>query len=128
MGLLSWATGADQRESDRLDARRQALNVKAKDLYGEKWYQQTVANDAKTDADEADAENHKWDDFAPDELVKNLGESVSKVTPGARSFLESVISFPLKSIPPVGWVLLGVAAFFWLGGHLWLRRVVASKG
>lgn len=128
MGLWSYWTGADQRESDRLDAERAALNDRQRAKYGEPWYQQTLENDARGDADEAAAAAAMWDDFRPAALVTNLGESAAAVTPGLRSFLDTLLSTPFKAIPPVGWLLILGAAFFCLGGHLWLRRVIASKG
>lgn len=127
MGLWSYVTGADQAESDRLDAARKELNVKRATVYGDQWYAKTVANDTQGDVDSAALNQSILDEFKPAALITNLSESASTTAGGIRGFLEPILSFPLKIIPPIGWVILGVALFVYLGGGPWLRGILNRK-
>lgn len=127
MGLWSYVTGADQAESDRLDAARRELNVKRATVYGDQWYAKTVANDTQGDVDSAALNQSILDEFKPAALITNLSESSSTAAGGIRNFLEPILAFPLKIIPPIGWAMIGVAAFFYLGGGPWLRGILNRK-
>ena len=127
MGLWTYVTGQDQAESDRLDAARQALNAKRATVYGPEWYAKTVANDAQGDVDSAALNQSILDEFKPAALITNLSESASTAATGVRGFLEPILSFPLKIIPPIGWAILGVALFVYLGGGPWLRGILNRK-
>lgn len=127
MGLWTYVTGQDQAESDRLDAARRELNVKRATVYGDQWYAKTVANDTQGDVDSAALNQSILDEFKPAALITNLSESSSTAAGGIRGFLEPILSFPLKIIPPTGWLIIGVAAFFYLGGGPWLRGILNRK-
>ena len=127
MGLWSYFTGADKAEGDRLDAARQELNAKRATVYGPQWYAKTVANDAQGAADDAALNQSLLDEFKPAALITNLSESAATTAGGLRNFLEPILSFPFRSIPPIGWFMIGVALFIYLGGGVWLRGILARK-
>lgn len=130
MGLGEWIArtfyGADelQAESDQLDARRQEMNRIAASKYGDEWYQQTVANDAKS---VVDAAGDIGSEFKADALKRNLVESTDTAAGWFRALLDAPLSFLFKSIPPLGWLVLVVVVFVWLGGPAWLRAQVARR-
>ena len=126
MGLWSYFTGADKAESDALGAKRQALNQSQRTIYGEGWYRKTVQNDEQTAADDAAGRQAVLDEFKPVALIQNLKDSSVSAGSGIRDFLEPILAFPLRIIPPTGWLLIGVAVFIWLGGHIWLRGILAK--
>jgi hypothetical protein len=50
-------------------------------------------------------------------FVEGLSEGPANV----RGWLADALSFPFKLIPPLGWLLIVVGLFLWLGGFAWLR-------
>lgn len=128
MGALwDYFTGAQQAESDRLDAARIDLNNRRAAIYGGDWLARTQANDLQTSLDDATAREAVVGELTPQKLLDNLAVSSGEAAAHVRSFADSVLSFPLKSIPPIGWILIAGALFIYLGGHVWLRGVIPRK-
>jgi hypothetical protein len=117
-------TADDARTQQRIDE----LNNRAAANYGPLWEEQVAKNQRAQAVDDAAIRDSLDETFAPAQLVKNLGESAASVSAPARDFLGTVLSFPLKVIPPVGWLLIGVGLFVYVGGPAYVRRVVAKKG
>jgi len=112
-------------ESAAIDAKREALNRQSADAYGPAWYEQTQRNDA---TGTVNATQDIANEFKPGALADNLKESAAGTAGSIRDFLAPVLEFPLRIIPPIGWVILAVALFVYLGGLAYLRRVIAAKG
>lgn len=130
----SWITSNDGRtvseinaNTSEVDAKLRALNTQRATVYGPEWYAKTVANDAQGDADSAALNQSIIDEFKPAALITNLSDSASTTAGGLRNFLEPILSFPLKIIPPTGWLIIGFALFIYLGGGVWLRGILARK-
>jgi hypothetical protein len=127
MGLGDWIAntfyGADElsAESAALDERRNALNRKAAEKYGDEWYQDTLNNDA---AGRVNATDEIGSEFSADSLQRNLAESTSAASGWARSLLDAPLSFLFGAIPPLGWLLLAGVVFWWVGGPVWLRGIL----
>lgn len=116
MGLLAWWNGVEdeQARSDELDRQRQALNASQREKRGEEWYQQTLANDAKSKLD-VDAE-----------LNKAFGEGIDEGVSNIRGTLGSIINLPFKLIPWQAYVIGAVVLFFYFGGGVLLRRKITK--
>ena len=112
-------------ESAAIDAKREALNRQAADAYGPAWYEQTQHNDA---TGTVNATEDIGAEFKTGALVENLKDSAKGTAGSIRDFLGPVLEFPLRIIPPIGWLILAVALFVYLGGLAYLRRVIAAKG
>lgn len=130
MGFGDWIAntfyGADElsAESAALDERRNALNQKAAEKYGDEWYQDTLNNDA---AGRVNATDEIGSEFSADSLQRNLAESTSAASDWARSLLDAPLSFLFGSIPPLGWLVLAGVVFWWIGGPVWLRGVLGRQ-
>ncbi len=116
MGLLSFIYGVDdaQAESDELDRKRMALNESQREKRGEEWFRQTQENDAKSVLN--------VDEELNDAFAEGFEEGVDNV----RGTIGSILAFPFRLIPPIGWVLLIGAAFFYFGGGVLLRRKITK--
>ena len=131
MGFGDWIAntfyGADElsAESAALDERRNALNQKAAEKYGEEWYQDTLNNDA---AGRVNATEEIASEFSADSLQRNLAESTGTAAGWARSIIGAPLSFVFGAIPPLGWLVLAGVVFWWIGGPVWLRGILARRG
>jgi len=67
------------------------------------------------------------DEFTPSALVNNLSESSTQAASGIRAFLAPILAFPFKIIPPIGWVIIVIVVFVWVGGPQWVRAYIAKK-
>jgi hypothetical protein len=130
MGFTDWVAntfyGADEltAESAALDERRNALNQKAAEKYGDEWYQDTLNNDA---AGRVNATDEIGSEFSADSLQRNLEESTGTAAGWARSIIGAPLSFVFGAIPPLGWLLLAGVVFWWIGGPAWLRGILGRR-
>lgn len=126
-----YGTDSLQSESDRLDAARQAENLKDRETYGEAWYQQTLENDQRG---RVNAEADIAAEFKAPALLTNLEESASaagksvggvagSIVRGAGNFLGNT----LLGFPGWFWALALVGGFFYFGGGNLIRAWVARK-
>lgn len=135
MGFADWIAttfyGADdlQRESDALDARRQALNQSRSYRYGDDWYHDTMRNDSLS---RIDAVGQIGEEFTAPSLQRNLVDSTVSASDSVRGWLTSVgnapLSFVVRSIPWWGWVGLAAFVFWWAGGPMLVRGLIARRG
>lgn len=128
---ISWIGSSDgksqdqlQAESDAADAKRAELNAKAAEKYGQEWYQKTLVNDGLSKVDVAGT---IADEFTPKALTDNLAASTSSLGGFVRDVLEPILTLPFRVIPPIGWFILIGGAFFYFGGHVWLRNQISKR-
>ena len=67
------------------------------------------------------------DEFRPDNLATNLGESADAAAGGIKRTLNGVGGFVWGSLP--WWVIVGglVALFVYLGGGVWIRGLLTAR-
>lgn len=105
---FSWSKGTEYGE--RIDAQREALNDKVAEQYGPEWRAETERN---TENGRLDAGAEIREEFAPEALAENLGESAKAagtVVGGAVGTVANAAgSFLFR-------VALGVPIWVWLVG------------
>lgn len=122
MGALwDWVTGKTEREGRELDERLDAINAQSEPIYGQEWADQVATNRGRsTRADDYDAE-------IQDAFIEGAKEGASNVQGAIKSGISGTVGFVTGSIPPVGWLVLIGVGFWYLGGFVWLRGILAKK-
>jgi hypothetical protein len=127
MGFWSFITGTDleaeQERSNNLDAQLAAMNQQ--DLlsgkYDQSTFNQAEANRKKSYADEGGAN-------LQGEVSGAFDQSINENTTAIRKGLTAVITEPLKIglklIPWPVYVAAVLFLFFYLGGALWIRKLI----
>ncbi len=130
MGFGDWVAstfyGSDEltAESAELDARRNALNQRSRDRYGDAWYQDTLQNDERG---RVDASSDIGSEFSAAALKRNLSDSTAAASGWARALIDAPLSFLFGSIPPLGWLVIAGVVFWWVGGPAWLRGILGRR-
>lgn len=116
MAFLDFFTGEDteetQRALDEADAKLAELNRKK--LEDGEWSQATYdgatqrLNDSRINVKES--------------VNTAFGEGLNEGVNNVRGTLGSILAFPFRLIPPIGWVLILGGAFFYFGGGMIVRR------
>jgi hypothetical protein len=120
--LPSWVTGVDadetQKTMDETDAKLAALNQEK--YQSGKWDQSTY------DQAQANLQKSKIVDVGgeiDDAFAEGFNDGISNV----RGTLGSILAFPFKLIPPIGWLLILVALLVYMGGWAKLAGILKKK-
>lgn len=121
MALLDFFTGVDseetQRQMDETDAKLAELNRKK--LEDGKWTQATY--------DEAQRNLARGQVNVEAEVNAAFKEGFNEGVDDVRGTFGDILAFPFRLIPPIGWVLILGAAFFYFGGGVLLRRKITKS-
>lgn len=107
-------------EGQELDAKLRAFNDAKRAQLGEEWYRTAEAN---RQMGVIDAEDQITTAF-----IQGGAEGLSNVKTALNNFTGNAVGFAFGSINWKLWVVAGIAAFFWLGGHEATRRYVGRLG
>jgi hypothetical protein len=121
MGLWSFITGEDL---DAIEAQSAATDAKLAELNRQKlengsWNQATY-DQASANLDKSriiDAEGQ-----VADAAAEGFQEGVANV----RGTIGDILALPFRLIPPIGWLLIAGALFFYFGGGVLVRKKVTS--
>jgi hypothetical protein len=120
MAFLDFFTGVDseetQRQMDDTDAKLEELNRKK--LEQGKWDQATY--------DEAQRNLARGHVNVEQEVNAAFKEGLDEGVENVKGSIGSILAFPFRLIPPIGWVLILGAAFFYFGGGILLRRKITK--
>ena len=117
MAFLDYFTGVDseetQRELDETDRRDKELQAKrlADGKIDQNKYDATVA---RIDGERINVEG---------EVNGAFKEGFNDGIENVKGTLGDILAFPFKLIPPIGWLLIAGAAFFYFGGGVLVLRV-----
>lgn len=122
MGALwDWMTGKLERDGREADQKLDDLNAQRAPVYGQEWADEVATNRGRsTRADDYDAE-------VQDAFVQGAKEGASNVQGAIKSGISGTVGFVGGSIPAVGWLILVGVAFWYLGGFVWLRGILARR-
>lgn len=114
----NWITGNDPDNYQaglEADRKRQALNASKRQKHGEKWYADTLKNDA-AGAGIGDGSGSTPEDFISEGFEQGANEAAAQIRNGIGSAVSAITLSPLKLIPWNVWVILAVAVFLYFGG------------
>lgn len=121
MGLWSLITGEDleaaQAQSAAADAKLAELNRQK--LERGVWDQATYDQAAKQLADSSLAD-------AQDQVAGAFAEGFNDGVSNVRGTIGDILALPFRLIPPIGWLLIAGALFFYFGGGVLVRKKVTS--
>ncbi len=120
MALIDLFTGEDseeqQRTMDETDRKLRELNARK---LANGSFSQAVYDEAERNLYNSRIDVDKETSAA---FVEGLNEGVDNVRGG----IGSILAFPFRLIPPIGWLLIAAAAFFYFGGGVLLRRKITK--
>lgn len=120
MAFLDFFTGEDSEEQQRIldetDRKLRELNAAklANGTYSREVYDQAERNLYDSRIDVKQETNAAF--------VEGFQDGVTNV----RGTVGSVLAFPFRLIPPIGWVIIVGVAFFYFGGGVLLRRKITK--
>lgn len=125
LNWIPWGNGVGsidqlQAEQDQIRAREAELDARAKERYGETW-SQTV-------------ERHRAEEYAQsysaqvgEAFLEGAAEGAQAQIDAVQGVANKVTSFSLRLIPWQVYLVAAVALFWWLGGGVYLRGIIARK-
>lgn len=124
LNWIPWGNGVgsvDDLSSEQADIQRREaeLDARAKAKYGESWSEQVQKHRAEEYAVSYEAQ-------VGDAFVTGAQEGAATMQAAIRKGIASPIDWIAGSIPWQVWLLAAVAAFWYLGGFVYLRGIMAK--
>jgi len=124
--LPSWLLGGvdldeEQQRQDETDAALARLNQKNLDngVYDDRTYAEAEAHRL---AGKLDANQEVADVFN-----KSINDSVSGAAGAVKGVIKTPFDFLFKALPWEIWVIAAIVAFFYLGGFVYLKGILAKR-
>lgn len=120
MAFLDFFTGEDTEETQRSidDANAKLAELNRKKLEQGKWDQATY--------DDAQRRLARDQINVEAEVNAAFKEGLDEGVDNVRGTIGDILAFPFRLIPPIGWILILGAAFFYFGGGILLRRKITK--
>ena len=107
-------------EQDQIKAREAELDARAKEKYGQTWSDQV--------------EKHREEEYAAtyqaqvgEAFVQGAAEGAATMQGAVKRTIPGPLDWILGALPWHVWVGLAVAAFWYLGGFVYLKGIIARK-